>query len=122
MLLFYDTAYVNSNGVLFFADDYYGHDARLAKALTHGYPYPRKGSTTKVDTIVAEHAHVRFVSLALTACADLPEDAHDHAVLRTGQPSTRPSSVKDNGTGIVGLKKIIRRAPDAARPDAFLAR
>jgi hypothetical protein len=25
-----------------FADDYYGHDARLDKALRHGYPYPRK--------------------------------------------------------------------------------
>jgi hypothetical protein len=25
-----------------FADDYYGHDARLEKALRHGYRYPRQ--------------------------------------------------------------------------------
>jgi len=42
VFLFYDTAYVDSKGVVFFADDYYGHDARLEKALGHGYPYPRK--------------------------------------------------------------------------------
>ncbi len=43
VFLFYDTAYVDSKGVVHFADDYYGHDARLEKALAHGYPYPRKG-------------------------------------------------------------------------------
>jgi murein L,D-transpeptidase YcbB/YkuD len=43
VFLFYDTAYVDSKGVVYFADDYYGHDARLEKALGHGYPYPRKG-------------------------------------------------------------------------------
>jgi murein L,D-transpeptidase YcbB/YkuD len=42
VFLFYDTAYVDSKGVVNFADDYYGHDARLDKALGHGYPYPRK--------------------------------------------------------------------------------
>ncbi len=42
VFLFYDTAYVDSKGVVNFADDYYGHDARLEKALGHGYPYPRK--------------------------------------------------------------------------------
>jgi murein L,D-transpeptidase YcbB/YkuD len=42
VFLFYDTAYVDSKGVVYFADDYYGHDARLEKALRHGYPYPRK--------------------------------------------------------------------------------
>jgi murein L,D-transpeptidase YcbB/YkuD len=42
VFLFYDTAYVDSKGVVHFADDYYGHDARLEKALSHGYPYPRK--------------------------------------------------------------------------------
>lgn len=41
VMLFYDTAYVDSKGVLHFADDYYGHDAKLAKALAQGYPYPR---------------------------------------------------------------------------------
>ncbi len=40
--LFYDTAYVDSKSVVYFADDYYGHDAQLARALAHGYPYPRK--------------------------------------------------------------------------------
>jgi murein L,D-transpeptidase YcbB/YkuD len=41
VFLFYDTAYVDSHGQVHFADDYYGHDARLEKALAHGYPYPR---------------------------------------------------------------------------------
>ena len=43
VILFYDTAYVDSKGLVFFADDYYGHDAKLEQALRHGYPYPRKG-------------------------------------------------------------------------------
>jgi murein L,D-transpeptidase YcbB/YkuD len=42
VILFYDTAYVDSTGVVHFADDYYGHDAKLEKALAGGYPYPRK--------------------------------------------------------------------------------
>jgi murein L,D-transpeptidase YcbB/YkuD len=44
VFIFYDTAYVDSKGVVFFADDYYGHDAKLEKALAPGYPYPRKTS------------------------------------------------------------------------------
>jgi murein L,D-transpeptidase YcbB/YkuD len=43
VILFYDTAYVNSKGIVQFADDYYGHDAKLEKALAGGYPYPRQG-------------------------------------------------------------------------------
>ncbi len=42
VFIFYDTAYVDSKGVVYFAHDYYGHDAQLDKALGHGYPYPRK--------------------------------------------------------------------------------
>jgi L,D-transpeptidase YcbB len=42
VFIFYDTAYVDSKGVVYFADDYYGHDALLEKALRHGFPYPRK--------------------------------------------------------------------------------
>jgi murein L,D-transpeptidase YcbB/YkuD len=42
VFIFYDTAYVDSKGVAYFADDYYGHDTRLEKALAGGYPYPRK--------------------------------------------------------------------------------
>jgi murein L,D-transpeptidase YcbB/YkuD len=42
VILFYDTAYVDSKNVVHFADDYYGHDAKLEAALRHGYPYPRK--------------------------------------------------------------------------------
>lgn len=41
VIISYDTAYVDHNGVVCFADDYHGHDARLEKALAHGYPYPR---------------------------------------------------------------------------------
>ena len=42
VIIFYDTAYVDSKGVVHFADDYYGHDAKLEKALAGGYPYPRR--------------------------------------------------------------------------------
>ena len=42
VILFYDTAYVDSKGVVYFTQDYYGHDAQLEKALAGGYPYPRK--------------------------------------------------------------------------------
>jgi murein L,D-transpeptidase YcbB/YkuD len=41
VILFYDTAYADSSGVVHFADDYYGHDAKLEAALAHGFPYPR---------------------------------------------------------------------------------
>ena len=41
VVIFYDTAYVDSHGVVHFADDYYGHDAKLVEALAHGFPYPR---------------------------------------------------------------------------------
>jgi murein L,D-transpeptidase YcbB/YkuD len=41
VVIFYDTAYVDSHGVVHFADDYYGHDAKLAAAIAKGYPYPR---------------------------------------------------------------------------------
>ena len=42
VVLFYDTVHVNSEGVVFFAEDIYGHDRELADALTRGYPYPVK--------------------------------------------------------------------------------
>jgi len=41
VVIFYDTAYVDSSGAVNFADDYYGHDAKLLEALAHGFPYPR---------------------------------------------------------------------------------
>jgi murein L,D-transpeptidase YcbB/YkuD len=40
VVLFYDTVHVNSEDVVFFVDDIYGHDAALDKALRRGYPYP----------------------------------------------------------------------------------
>jgi murein L,D-transpeptidase YcbB/YkuD len=43
VILFYDTVHVNSEGVLFFVDDIYGHDRQLDAALRQGYPYPTKG-------------------------------------------------------------------------------
>jgi murein L,D-transpeptidase YcbB/YkuD len=42
VILFYDTVHVNSEGVVFFVDDIYGHDGQLDAALTHGYPYPTR--------------------------------------------------------------------------------
>jgi murein L,D-transpeptidase YcbB/YkuD len=42
VVLFYDTVHVNSEGVVFFVDDIYGHDRQLDVALKQGYPYPTK--------------------------------------------------------------------------------
>jgi murein L,D-transpeptidase YcbB/YkuD len=39
VVLFYDTVHVNSEDVVFFAEDIYGHDRTLDAALAHGYPY-----------------------------------------------------------------------------------
>ena len=43
VILFYDTVHVNSEGVVFFVDDVYGHDRQLDTALQQGYPYPTRG-------------------------------------------------------------------------------
>ena len=43
VVLFYDTVHVNSESVVFFVDDIYGHDRALDAALASGYPYPVKG-------------------------------------------------------------------------------
>jgi murein L,D-transpeptidase YcbB/YkuD len=40
VVLFYDTVHVNSENVVHFVDDIYGHDRELDAALTRGYPYP----------------------------------------------------------------------------------
>ncbi len=42
VVLFYDTVHVNSEGVVFFVEDIYGHDRALDAALARGYPYPVK--------------------------------------------------------------------------------
>jgi murein L,D-transpeptidase YcbB/YkuD len=39
VLILYGTARVDEDGLVDFYDDIYGHDARLARALTKGYPY-----------------------------------------------------------------------------------
>jgi murein L,D-transpeptidase YcbB/YkuD len=41
VVIFYATAFVDSEGRTRFFDDIYGLDARLEKALAHGYPYSR---------------------------------------------------------------------------------
>jgi murein L,D-transpeptidase YcbB/YkuD len=40
VVLFYDTVHVNSEGVVHFVGDIYGHDRTLDRALARGYPYP----------------------------------------------------------------------------------
>jgi murein L,D-transpeptidase YcbB/YkuD len=42
VVLFYDTVHVNSDGVVHFVGDIYGHDRRLDAALARGYPYLQK--------------------------------------------------------------------------------
>ena len=44
VILFYDTVHVNSEGVVFFVDDIYGHDRQLDGALQQGYPYPARAA------------------------------------------------------------------------------
>ncbi len=43
VVIFYDTVHVNSEGVVHFAGDIYGHDRVLDQALARGYPYPEAG-------------------------------------------------------------------------------
>lgn len=43
VVLFYDTVHVNSEGVVHFAGDIYGHDRALDEAIARGYPYPEGG-------------------------------------------------------------------------------
>jgi len=52
VILFYDTAYVDSQGVVHFADDYYGHDAKLEAALAHGFPYRARADASRRDRAV----------------------------------------------------------------------
>jgi murein L,D-transpeptidase YcbB/YkuD len=40
VVIFYDTVHVNSEMVVHFVSDIYGHDQQLDAALAHGYPYP----------------------------------------------------------------------------------
>lgn len=40
VVIFYDTVHVNSEGVVHFVSDIYGHDRALEEALARGYPYP----------------------------------------------------------------------------------
>ena len=46
VVIFYATVHVNSEGVVFFVDDIYGHDRALDAALAQGYPYPSAAVTT----------------------------------------------------------------------------
>jgi murein L,D-transpeptidase YcbB/YkuD len=43
VVIFYDTVHVNSENVVHFVDDIYGHDQALDRALARGYPYPDEG-------------------------------------------------------------------------------
>lgn len=43
VVLFYDTVHVNSEGVVHFVGDIYGHDRVLDEALARGYPYSEVG-------------------------------------------------------------------------------
>jgi len=40
ILIVYGTAIVPEDGLVYFFDDIYGHDAELEKVLEKGYPYP----------------------------------------------------------------------------------
>ena len=38
VVIFYDTVHVNSEGIVHFVGDIYGHDRALDQALARGYP------------------------------------------------------------------------------------
>jgi murein L,D-transpeptidase YcbB/YkuD len=46
VVVFYDTVHVNSEDVVFFVDDIYGHDKALDGLLQRGYPFPVKTPAT----------------------------------------------------------------------------
>ena len=48
VVLFYDTVHVNSEAVLFFVDDIYGHDARSTPCWPRATPI-RRGDSLRVD-------------------------------------------------------------------------
>jgi L,D-transpeptidase YcbB len=50
VVIFYDTVHVNSEGVVHFVGDIYGHDEVLDRALAKGYPYPEGGGTELSET------------------------------------------------------------------------
>jgi murein L,D-transpeptidase YcbB/YkuD len=52
VVLFYDTVHVNSENVVFFVDDIYGHDRALDAALARGYPYPVKRAITNPSSLI----------------------------------------------------------------------
>ena len=41
IVILYGTVVVKEDGLVYFYQDIYGHDAALEKALAKGYPYPR---------------------------------------------------------------------------------
>jgi L,D-transpeptidase YcbB len=40
VLILYATVIIHDDGLVYFYDDIYGHDAALEKVLDQGYPYP----------------------------------------------------------------------------------
>jgi murein L,D-transpeptidase YcbB/YkuD len=46
VLILYGTARVDEEGLVDFYDDIYGHDAKLAQALSKGYPYPQQSDVS----------------------------------------------------------------------------
>jgi murein L,D-transpeptidase YcbB/YkuD len=46
VVVFYDTVHVNSEDVVFFVNDIYGHDKALDAALQRGYPFPMQKPVT----------------------------------------------------------------------------
>jgi len=53
VVLFYDTVQVDSEGVVHFATDIYGHDSVLDGALAQGYPYPEAAEPAPAGAAVA---------------------------------------------------------------------
>ena len=47
VVIFYDTVHVNSENVVHFVSDIYGHDRTLDEALERGYPYPEEDRVLK---------------------------------------------------------------------------
>ena len=48
VVVFYDTVHVNSEQVVFFVNDIYGHDKALDAALQQGYPFARSPGGTRL--------------------------------------------------------------------------
>ena len=127
VFLFYDTAYVDSKGVVYFADDYYGHDAQLEKALAPRLPLPaqelrrgdprvRPGRRPGAEKLSVGAARPWPMIGTVQRQARRPDAAPRSALTPSGQYSGTDAGVQDDPRAYLGE---VDRAADVLRLKAM---